>query len=288
MIVDPQSGFNAPTSFSPGSTYQVREMKTDKLFYTGGIQPWANGKTHNQSGDRAWWFNFSAVERPGSYYVFDPKTGERSPPFEIGNNVYRQVLIAATRIFFYQRSGFAKQPPYADPKWADRAAFLKLGQDSSARYLYDKSNASLTKDMRGGWFDAGDTNKYVTFATQPVHQLLTAYTQNPKIWTDDFNIPESGNGIPDLIDEIKFELDWLKRMQDRDGGVFLKLGNLDHNSPDRPSQDQRPRYYAPKCSSATISTASMFAHGALVLQQFPALKSYAKDLEQRALQAWQW
>jgi hypothetical protein len=50
--------------------------------------------------------------------------------------------------------------------------------------------------MRGGWFDAGDTNKYVTFAEDPVHQLLHAYSQNPDVWTDNFNIPESGNAFP--------------------------------------------------------------------------------------------
>ncbi|NJK36707.1 MAG: glycoside hydrolase family 9 [Oscillatoriales cyanobacterium RM2_1_1] len=288
VIVNPQSGFNAHRSFSPGRTYQVRGSRTDNLVYSGTIEPWANGKTHSQSGDQAWWFDFSALEGPGSYYIFDPKTGQRSFPFEVRRDVYRPVLVAATRMFFYQRSGFAKEPPYVEAKWADEAAFLQPGQDSSARDLYDRNNPRSARDMRGGWFDAGDTNKYVTFANQPVHQLLTAYTQNPKIWTDDFNIPESGNRIPDLIDEIKFELDWLQRMQDQDGGVFIKLGNIDYNDAETPSQDQRPRYYAPKCSSATIAAASMFAHGALVFQQFDALKPYARILERKALNAQQW
>jgi endoglucanase len=55
--------------------------------------------------------------------------------------------------------------------------------------------------------DAGDYNKYVTFAASPVHMLLTSYRQNPGIFTDDFNIPESGNGIPDIIDEVRYELE---------------------------------------------------------------------------------
>ncbi|MGB3533506.1 MAG: glycoside hydrolase family 9 protein [Microcoleaceae cyanobacterium] len=288
VIVDPQQGFNQQESFSPGQTYQVRSVQTNQTIYSGEIQPWKNGEINSQSGDKAWWFDFSAVNQPGSYYIYDTQNNESSFPFEIQNDVYRQVLIAATRMYFYQRSGFAKQPPYADPKWQDQAAFLGTQQDSSARYVNDKDNPNLEKDMRGGWFDAGDTNKYVTFASQPIHQLLIAYTENPSIWTDNFNIPESNNGIPDLIDEIKFELDWLKRMQDDDGGVFIKIGNIEHNSVDRPSLDRRPRYYAPKCSSATISTAGMFAHAALVLQQFPALETYADDLSQRSIQAWEW
>ncbi|MEL7035752.1 MAG: glycoside hydrolase family 9 protein [Cyanobacteria bacterium J06592_8] len=288
VIVNPKLGFNKQDSFSPGKIYQVRDAETNQTVYSGNIQLWAEGKTDPQSGDQAWWFDFSPVKNPGSYYIYDLEKNERSFPFEIREDVYRQILITATRMFFYQRSGFAKVPPFADPKWQDQAAFLGLHQDSSARYIYDKNNPNLERDMRGGWFDAGDTNKYVTFANQPVHQLLSAYSQNPSIWTDDFNIPESKNGIPDLIDEIKFELDWLKRMQDNDGGVFIKLGNIDHKSADRPSLDRRPRYYGPKCSSATIATASMFAHAALVLQQFPALKTYANDLHKRAIQAWNW
>lgn len=288
VIVNPQLGFNQQDSFEPGQTYEVREVKTDKTVYSGSVEPWAEGKTDPQSGDKAWWFDFSEVQNQGDYYIYDPKNKERSFPFEIDDNVYRKVLVTATRMFFYQRSGFAKVPPFADPKWQDEAAFLGSGQDSSARYVYDKENPSLEKDMRGGWFDAGDTNKYVTFANSSVHQLLTAYSQNPSVWTDDFNIPESKNGIPDLIDEIKFELDWLKRMQDNDGGVFIKIGNIDHNAAEKPSLDRRPRYYGPKCSSATIATASMFAHAALVLQEFSPLKSYANDLNQRAIQAWKW
>lgn len=288
VMVDPQFGLNQQNSFSPGQTYEVREAKTDRTVYSGEIQLWADGKTDPQSGDKAWWFDFSEVKNPGDYYIYDPKNNERSFPFEIQNDVYRPVLIAATRMFFYQRSGFAKEPPHADPKWQDGAAFLGDRQDSSARYLYDKENPNLEKDMRGGWFDAGDMNKYVTFANQPIHQLLSAYTQNPSIWTDDFNIPESNNGIPDLIDEIKFELDWVKRMQDNDGGVFIKIGNIDHNSAVKPSLDRRPRYYGPKCSSATIATASMFAHAALVLRQFPDLQTYANDLNKRAIQAREW
>ena len=106
-----------------------------------------------------------------------------------------------------------KEKPYAEEPWTDGAAFIGPGQDKEARYVNDKENASMAKNLSGGWMDAGDYNKYVTFAGSAVHMLLTAYEQNPKIFSDDFNIPESGNGIPDLIDEVKYELDWIKKMQ---------------------------------------------------------------------------
>ncbi|MEB3885413.1 glycoside hydrolase family 9 protein, partial [Lyngbya sp. CCY1209] len=288
VIVDPEVGFNGDEDFTPGTTYEIWNADSEEMVYSGTIAQWMDGQVHSQSGDRAWWFDFSEVTTPGSYYVFDAETGERSFEFDIAEDVYREILVAATRTFYYQRSGFAKEEPYADPRWTDGAAFLGPGQDTEARYIHDKDNPELARDMRGGWFDAGDTNKYVTFASKPVHQLLTAYSENPEIWTDDFNIPESGNEIPDLIDEIKFELDWLMRMQDDDGGVFIKLGNLDNNAAERPCLDDRPRYYGPKSSAASISAAGMFAHAALVLKEFPALEADAEELQRRAIAAWDW
>lgn len=191
-------------------------------------------------------------------------------------------------MFYYQRSGFPKQSPYADPRWEDNAAFLGPKQDTEAHFIGDSTNDTLARDMRGGWFDAGDINKYVTFAAPAIHQLLEAYREDPQIWGDDFNLPESGNRIPDIIDEITYELDWLKRMQDDDGGVFIKLGTLDFKMFNRPSLDDRPRFYGPKCSSSTIDVAAMFSHAALVLHNLPSYAAYGDDLTKRAVMAWNW
>lgn len=270
-------------------SYELRNVETEEIVDIITPVKWGNGAVHLQSGERAWWADFTEVKEPGKYVLVREDGETQSAEFEIREDVYRDVLIAATRMFFYQRSGFAKEEPYADSRWTDDAAYLGPGQDTEARYVNDKMNPALAKDMRGGWFDAGDTNKYVTFALQPVHQLLSAYGQNPKIWTDDFNIPESGNGIPDLLDELKFELDWLKRMQDDDGGAFIKIGVIDYNpTAGVPSQDNRPRYYGPKCSSSTIAIASMFAHAAWEFQSVPELSDYAADLKSRARSAWDW
>ncbi len=269
--------------------YELRNVETDQVIETMTPVKWENGIVHSQSGERAWWVDFSNVKEPGKY-VFVRIDGEtRSAEFDIRADVYREALIAATRMFFYQRSGFAKQEPFADARWTDAAAYVGSGQDTEARFIYEKHDPASERDMHGGWFDAGDTNKYVTYALQPVHQLLSAYGQHPDIWTDDFNIPESGNGIPDLLDEIKFELDWLMRMQDTDGGAFIKLGNIDYAPPSPiPSEDTRPRYYGPKCSSSTIAIASMFAHASAEMRSIPELRDYADELKSRAILAWNW
>jgi hypothetical protein len=119
-----------------------------------------------------------------------------------------------------------------------------------------------------------------------VHQLLAAYRENAAVFTDDFDIPESGNGIPDLIDELKVEIDWLKKMQFSNGSVALKLGVLGFPAASPPSSDTSPRFYVPACTSSTIAAAGMFAHASQVFAGIPALAGYAADLKTRAINAW--
>ncbi|HEM49557.1 MAG TPA: glycoside hydrolase family 9, partial [Caldithrix sp.] len=213
VIVDPQIGFNAEDSFEPGLIYEVRKWDSDQIVFTDTILQWNKGAVDFTSGDRGWWFDFSKVREDGDYYIFDNEKKVGSYKFKIAADIYKDILKAALRVFYYQRLNDPKEKPYAEDPWTDAAAFMGSGQDSEARYQFDKDNPDLAKDLSGGWMDAGDYNKYVTFARSPIHMLLTAYEQNPECFTDDFNIPESGNGIPDLLDEVKYELEWIKKMQ---------------------------------------------------------------------------
>jgi endoglucanase len=289
VLANPQQGFNAGASYMPGSVLEVREWESDEIIFSGAPQIWNSGATHTQSGDRGWWFDFSTVKREGTYYLYDTERALGSYQFEIREDIYFDVLKTALKMYYYNRCTIAKVEPYADRRWIDGPSFSDQRQDGQARFVEDKDNASLTRDMSGGWFDAGDFNKYVTFAEDVIHQLLDAYSQNPGIWTDNFNIPESGNGIPDIIDEIKWELDWVKRMQDmEDGGVHIKIGSITYTTGSPPSTDKNLRYYGPKCSSSSIAAAGMFAHAALVFRELSSLKAYADDLETRAVLACQW
>jgi endoglucanase len=288
VIVNPQIGFNADDEFIPGSVYEVRKWDNDEVVYSGSLTEWNRGAVDFTAGDKGWWFDFSEVKEEGEYYVYDKQKEVGSYRFTIAKNIYKDILNAVMRVFYYQRLNSPKEKPYAEDPWTDAAAFIGQGQDKEALYLYDKGNKATAKDLSGGWMDAGDYNKYVTFAASPVHMLLTSYQQNPGIFTDDFNIPESGNGIPDIIDEVKYELEWIKKMQQGDGGVLIKLGNIDYNTVTPPSADKRPRYYGPECSSSTIATAGMFAHAALVFSKYPELKEYANDLKERSVKAWYW
>jgi endoglucanase len=286
VIRDPVRGYDAGDRFSPGSIYQVRRADDGAVAFEGKPVVWNHGEVEASSGDRGWWFDFSQVTTPGAYFVFDKSNEVRSATFSVDQSVYKDVLKATARMYFYQRNGFAKAPPYAERCWQDAAAYLGANQDSQAHDVTDRANPSKVKDLSGGWFDAGDTNKYVKNALRPVHQLLNAFQENPQAFTDDFNIPESGNLIPDLLDELDWELAWLKKMQYPDGSAALKVGALTFARASPPSSDSSPRFYVPSCSSATIGVAGMFAHAAVVYRGIPQLAGKGQDLQGRAIKAW--
>ncbi len=286
VIRSPVDGYDRLDSFSPGNEYQLRRSADGSVAFAGQPKAWNGGAVDPSAGDRGWWFDFSAVTEPGSYFVFDVQRGVRSAPFRIDARVYAPVLRAAVRTFYYQRSGMAKRPPHAEACWSDEPAYIGRGQDREARDVTDRRNRSKQRDLSGGWFDAGDTGKYVTFAATPVHQLLTAYQQSPAAFTDDFGLPESGNGIPDLIDEIKWEVDWLQKMQEPAGGVALKVGGLEFAEASPPSSDRSERYYVPSCTSSTVAAAGMFAHAAWVYRSFPGLRDESTRLTKSARRAW--
>jgi endoglucanase len=289
VISNPQTGFDVSQTFTPSNQYELRKLSDGSSVMSGAPTAWQGGATDNSSGDKAWWFDFSNITQPGEYYVFDVGRNVGSYSFSINQNAYNNVLRAAMRMFYYNRCNTPKLAQHAGTNWADGASFIGAGQDTECRSVTDRTNAATAKDLSGGWWDAGDYNKYVTFANQPMHQLLDAYEQNKTIWTDNFNIPESGNGIPDIVDEIKWETDWLRKMQLPNGSVLLKMGHVNNSGQETlpPSTDIRPRYYYPGgCSSSTIAFAGILAHAAVVFKEFPALTTYADDLKTKAINAW--
>lgn len=285
VVSDPKKGANAGDHFSVGSSLELRQVADGKVAYRGPAERYRRGETDPVSGDRGWWFDFSAVRQPGEYYVFDPQLGVRSHLVRIGPGVYRDVLRAAVRMFYYQREATIHIAPWAEAPWRDGPAFQ---QDREARAVWAKQDPATARDLSGGWMDAGDTNKYPPFLSEVIHPLLYAWRANPAAFTDDFNLPESGNGLPDLLDEVKWELDWLGKMQDADGGVFIKMGSVEYDAGWPPSTDRHPRYYGPKCSGATIVSAGVFAHAARVFGQFGPWRAFSGELAERAGRAWTW
>ena len=166
------------------------------------------------AGEMVYQADFSDFDVPGSYTVC-VSNGDESYPFEIGENVYDQLLKDSFLMLYKQRGGSELPAEYAGdfahPVCHDTEALI-YGTDQY-------------KDVSGGWHDAGDYGRYVVAGATAVADLFLTYEDFPKLWDrDDLGIPESGNGIPDILDEARYELDWMMKMQDEaSGGVYHKV-----------------------------------------------------------------
>lgn len=283
VLSDPQNGYNASDSYTPSATIALKNSLTHAVVFSGTPAPWNGGSTHTQSGDKVWWFDFSSYTNPGKYYVADGAI--RSEDFIISDTVYNQVLRTAFKTYYYQRCGCAKTAPFASVGYTDA---LCHAQDIECKFI---SNPSVTRDLSGGWHDAGDYNKYVNFSYTAILDLLFSYEFNPEAWaSDNLGIPESGNGVPDLLDELKYELDWLIRMQDTDGGVYCVVGVQNYASASPPSADNAIRYYGRKTTSASFSASAMMAFAAIQFKKInnPVAQSFASLLQTKAINAYNW
>jgi hypothetical protein len=238
------------------------------------------------SGDEIWWVDFSPLAAPGNYRLYSSHLNDTSYEFRIASDVYRDVLRAALRTFYLQRCGVAKPARHAQA-WADASACHRT--DVAARAAVGQVDRGPL-DLAGGWHDAGDYNKYVWYAvSNAILFLLDAWEVDPGAFPDgDLAIPESGNGVSDLLDEVNWELDFLLKMQLPDGSVLASVhtGSAESGAAP-PSADHGQRYYydptpesgavfAGTCARASVA----FAAGGMDVR--------AEKLRQAALRAWDW
>ncbi len=271
---------------SPGAAVQIRDTADAVVFtvpYDGGTII-NKGNDGAPSGDNVWWVDFTPFATPGVYRLYSPALGAQSYDFEIGDGVYNPAVRAALKSFYYQRCNTPKLAAHAGD-WADPAACHM--SDLATGPAPGHADYGL-RDLTGGWHDAGDYNKYAWSAVSTaILTMLRAYEDNPGVFTDDLNIPESGNGLPDLLDEIKWELDWLMKMQLPDGSVLsqMHVPNFESNSP--PSADTTPRYY----QNPTLESGAVLAGTSALASRIYAaagMTAYAATLKQAALNAWNW
>lgn len=245
------------------------------------------------SGEDVYSFDFSALNTPGTYRAYVPGLGV-SDTFQIGNSVLDHSAYTVAHAFYYQRCGTSLTEPYAEKRFVrprdheyeangrklDAAFHESLPKTS----LFAGETPGAMMDGHGGWHDAGDFGKYVPTAAAALWYLFTAYDMEPLKFLDGtWNIPESGNGAPDLLDEARWELDWLVRMQGSDGGVYHKLTSQKWFE-GMPHEENAPRYFFEKTTHDTALVAAVLACAARLW------KPYNKDLSdlylERAVKAW--
>ena len=184
----------------------VVDENNGKVVYTGTLEQKAYDKLN---GKYYCYGDFSAVISGGTYYIEAPILG-RSYSFEVGDEVYVPLFQEACKQYYYNRCGITLTAQYAG-SGAHNACH------TGKAVL--QSDTSITLDVSGGWHQDEKGQKNVETAAKTIVTLLQAYELYPEIFTDDVGIPESGNEIPDILDEIKYEIDWLLKMQEQETGA---------------------------------------------------------------------
>ena len=224
--------------------------------------------------------DFSSFDKTGKYRLYVEDAGI-SYPFEIGNGIYDDVFKASVKAYYLQRVSTA-----IEEKYAGRFTHPMAHPDTLCWFHPSSGRKSGSMSSPRGWYDAGDYNKYIVNAGYTVSMLLNLHEYFPDLISDDLNIPESGNGVSDLLDEIKWELDWAEMMQDKDGGVFFKLTSKRFSGFIRPEEDTLPRYVVGKSTTSALNFAAMFAQASRVS------KGIDPELSERYLtaakKAWSW
>ncbi len=142
----------------------------------------------------------------------------------------------------------------------------------------------------GGWYDAGDYNKYIVNSGISTYTLLLAYDFFPVYWKQaNLNIPESSNQIPDILDEALFNLRWMLTMQDADGGVYHKLTTKAFEPFVMPDKTNEPRYVVQKSTAAGLDFAATMAHASILFSDFTKeLPGLSDSCRIAADKAWKW
>ncbi len=209
--------------------FYLMDAENGKCVYTGSLQE----KGYNEEfSEYNGYGDFTDFRTPGNYYIEAPVLG-RSCSFLIGDGVYNEVFREACRQYYYNRCGMTLPAEYAGEK-AHSACH------TGKALLQEDISVSL--DVTGGWHQDEKGQKDVAAAAQAAAVMLLSYELYPEVFTDDLGIPESGNGIPDILDEVKYEVDWMLKMQDqKTGGVY---GGLRVYAPNRNVPGKAAEIYA--------------------------------------------
>ena len=228
------------------------------------------------SGDHVRVADFGELEQDGTYYVQNEE-GERSHRFRIGQDIYRALQRDMTKALYYQRCGCELEEKHAG-EYTHPCCHI-----GDAVLWTDRS---VVKEVKGGWHDAGDYGRYISPAAVAVGHLLYAYQLFPESFKESLNIPESGNGVPDVLNECRYELEWMLKMQDEEGGAYHKLTSERHVDFIMPQEDLAQFYLFPVSSMATADYAAVMALASRVYRAYDG--TFADRLYDAAVKAWGW
>ncbi len=233
--------------------FEVREYENGNIVYTGQIlKPLYN----NELDEYDCFGYFTEVTKPGKYYVYNDMLGQ-SYSFEIKEDSCRDIFDSACKKFYENRCGMD-------------VLNGSSGEEGHSACHTDmahlKEDPSVEIDVTGGWHLDKSAKRDVLTGTMIADNLILAYEMNPDAFTDSTGILESGNNIPDILDEVRYEAQWLLKMQEeKTGGVYESaIVEADEES----DASIAPVVVTPISMDATISFASMMAKFSYFYQQY--------------------
>jgi len=237
------------------SRFTVKKASNGETVYSGTV----TGPVHQDDVDQDVWIaDFSQVKAKGKYYLDVPGVG-RSIDFEMGDEVYDFAFYTVMRGFYLWRCGVAVEGRYDGRLYRQEACHLN---DAYQDYIGIKDSK---RDGTGGWHDAGDYGKYTVNAGVTVGAMFLAWDHfQDKLKSISLDIPDTAPGYPDFLKELKWETDWLLKMQypDGSGKVSHKLTRVNFSGFIMPEKDFEKRYFTDWSSAATADFAAMMAMAA--------------------------
>jgi endoglucanase len=213
--------------------------------------------------------DFSALRGSGLYRL--EAGAARSSTFRVGRDVYVEAYKAAVRAMHLWRCGAAVRLEHDGVTYAHAACHL---EDARLDFV---GSPGARRDAAGGWHDAGDYNKYVVNAGVTVGLLLRTWEEfGARVRRVELGLPESGTKLPAYLAEVKWELDWLLKMQAADGSVYHKVSTRDFGPAVVPEDEKTERFVTPWGSAATADFVAVTASAARAFAPFDA--AYARRL----------
>jgi endoglucanase len=268
----------------PGVFYIQDE--THKTVFTGDLK---KSMKPAFSGDYTLIADFSAFDKPGKYILNVPGVGD-SYPFEVKKSVLKPLADASVKAYYFMRASTALDEKYAG-KWHRAEGHPDTAVMIHPSAATEKRPAGKIISSPRGWYDAGDYNKYIVNSGISTSTLLSLYEDFPEYMKKaDLNIPESGNHVPDILNEVLWNLRWMLTMQDpNDRGVYHKLTNAVFDKFEMPDKATAPRYVVQKSTAATLDFASVMAQASRIFKKFPKeLPGLADSCINAATTAWAW
>lgn len=233
--------------------------------------------------------DFSGLTNTGTYMLAVPGVGQ-SFPVEVKEQVHEAVAKAALKGFYFQQMSTDLPEAYAG-KWARAVGHpdTLVQVHASAASASRPEGTIIAAPL--GWYDAGDYNKYIVNSGITMGTLLSLYEDFPA-YMEAFNlsIPENNNELPDLLDEVLWNLRWMLAMQDpADGGVYHKLTTANFEGKVMPDKAVNQRYVVQKSTAAALNFAAVMTQSARVYGRYPQqLPGLADSCLQAAVKAWNW